>query len=173
MTGNKAVLLSGHEFLLLLFKREAAGIVLPEEIAELSANEAELKTAMSELITDKYLMPGQNGLYETSHEIVKIMDVLTEASTVYLLDEKNHKFDSCFLYRVNMEAVSLKMDVHHKGWVRLEMVRFEEYIKELFEYPLVNIKAQRFRTGDNEPDKVIFITDNDSVDMMLDEMLEV
>lgn len=170
--GNRAVLLSGHELLLLLFKRNAEGIVLPEEISALSADEKELKEAMAELITDKYLLPGDDGLYKIAPEIRHFMDILTGASAVYVIEEIQRKFEPCYLYRTNMDAVSLNMDVHHKSWVRLESIRFEEKIKELLEFPLAKIQIQRFKAGDTEPDKVMEITYSDSLEEALDKMLE-
>ena len=71
MTGNtsKAVLLSIHELLLLLYKREIEGMVFPDEIAEASANEFQLKSGMGELITDGYLVPGDDATYHISPEM--------------------------------------------------------------------------------------------------------
>ena len=170
---NRAVLMSGHELLLLLFKREAEGLILPQEISELGGSEAELKAAMGDLITDKYLLPGENGLYRIAPDISEMLEIMTGASNTLVLEELQHKFEPCYLYRRNLEAVLLNMDVHHEGWIRLETVRLEDKIKELTEFPLAKIQVRRFKMGDSEPDKVIMITDGVPLEETLDKLLEV
>ncbi len=170
-TGNKAILMSGHELLLFLYKREIEGLVLPKEIAELSADERQLKQAMGELVTDKYLLPGNDGIYQTSPYISGILDTMAGASNVYVIEEMNNKFEPCYIYRLNLEAVSLSIDAHHKDWVRLESVRIEDKLKELSEFPLTRIQIQRFKAGDDEPDKII-IVEGGSEEDLLDKLLE-
>lgn len=133
MTGNttKAVLLTIHELLLLLYKKEISGIVFPESISEAGADELQLKTAMAELISDKYLTPGDDNSYHISPEMVQILSVMENASCTYVVMGDHLKMNTVYLYRHNNDAVKLTMDQRRKGWVRLELSGIDDHIKEI------------------------------------------
>ncbi len=169
---NKTLILSFHQFLLLLYKREIEGILLPDEISELSADEKELKEAFGELITDRYIVPDESGTYRIVKELDEILEVLSGASHSFLIYEENQKFPPCFLYRLNLKAVCLRLDEHREGYVKLELTYLEDKIKELMEFTLVKMVIQRFRTGQSEPEKIIF-ADRDMEKDIMDKLLEV
>ena len=136
MTGNtsKAVLLSIHELLLLLYKREIEGMVFPDEIAEASANEFQLKSGMGELITDGYLVPGDDATYHISPEMDQILTIIGNASCTYVVMGAHLMLNTRYIYRHNNDAVQLSLDQRRKGWVRLEMGDPEDFIRDLTEY---------------------------------------
>ena len=169
---NKTLILSFHEFLLLMFKREIDGLVFPDELSELSADEKELKEAFGELITDKYIVPDEDGSYRISKELDEILEVLSNASHSFVIYEENQKFPPCYLYRLNLKAVCLRLDEHRQGILKLELTYFEDKIEELMEYNLVKMVIQRFRTDQTEPEKII-MADRESENDIMDKLLEV
>lgn len=171
MTGSIAILLSFHELLILLFKMGIDKTVMPREIAELVADETELKIAMGELVTDGYLVPGMGEKYQMSVMISEMMDLIASASRIFLIEEIRGKIVPVYLYSLNMNAVSLSMDLHHNGWIRLEKVRIADFLSDLLEINMVNLQIQRFKPSDDVPDKLI-VTDGKSLEDILDMMLE-
>ncbi|MCR4596570.1 MAG: hypothetical protein K5673_07285 [Lachnospiraceae bacterium] len=152
---DRSVLLSVHEILVLLYKKEMAGLILPNDITDVSADELELKKAMGELVTDRYLIPGENDKYSVAPEIRKMLDLMSSATHTYVIYEERARFSPCYLYRLNMDAVCLNMDEHHPGWVRLRAVHMEDKLRELGEYPGARIVSERFKAGQTEADRVI------------------
>lgn len=136
MTGNtsKAVLLSIHELLLLLYKREISGIVFPEEISEASADEAQLKNAMKDLINDGYLVPGDDGSYHISEEMDEILNTMRDASCTYVVMGDHMKLNVRYVYRYNNDGVELTMDQRRPGWVKLLSGQVEDILKNVTEY---------------------------------------
>lgn len=160
-TAGKAIFITAHEFLIILCKRETTGIMLPQLITDISADDKDLKTAMGELITDGYLIPGNEGLYQISPELNEMLDLMDAASHTYVIMENDGRFFPMYLYRLNMQVVALSPDKSHKDWIRLEMTRLDDKIYELLEYNRVSMTIQRFRRGQTEPEKVLVIDKDD------------
>ncbi len=169
-TASKAIFISAKELLILLCKREIKGVVLPELITDISANETELKVAMGELITDRYLVPGGDGLYKISDEISEMLDVISASSHAYVITEVEGRFSPLYLYRLNMRAVALSIDRNHADQLRLELTYMDEKIEELMEYNLVNMSIQRFKRGQDEVDRTFFAQKDD--EGLIDKLME-
>ncbi len=171
MLTSKTLILTFHQLLLLLCKREIDGLVLPDEISELSADEKELKEAFGELITDRYIIPGEDGSYRISQELEAILDVMSQASHSYVIYEESNKFPPCYIYRINLQAVCLRLDYHRKGLIKLELTDFEDKISELRDGSFLKMVIQCFRTGQTEPKRIVT---NDSLKTdLIDILLEV
>ena len=171
ITANKVLILSYQQLLLLLFKREIEGLILPEEIAEQTLQDRETKEAFGNLICDRYVAADESGTYRISKELDEILEVLGGATHAFVIREVHRKFLPCFLYRHEGKAVSLATDRNKKGFVKLELVSFEDRIRELLEYPMAQIIAERFEANQNEPEKTI-VTDGKEKEDVIKELLE-
>ncbi len=168
---NKAIILTAHELLILLFRREIDGLVLPEEITDLSADEMELKNAFGELISDKYIVPGEDGSYKMSPEIVQIMDLLSTAVQSFVVYDEKNKITPCYIYRLNLMAVCLRVDEHNRNLVKLEYTYMEDKIQELMDINLPKLVIYRFRRGHTEAEKSIY-AEEDMKNTIMDKLLE-
>lgn len=165
---EKTILLSFHQLLLLMCKMEIEDILLPEEVSKLSADERQLKEAFAELINDKYIISGAGDKYVMSAEIRRIMEVISESVSTYVISEEKRKFNPVYLYRQNLDCVCLSIDEHHPGWIKLVFGDFGEKFKSFSDYKPAKIKIEKFTRGINEIQKS-YIVDAEEIDIVLEE----
>ncbi|MCR5556409.1 MAG: hypothetical protein K6F75_02480 [Butyrivibrio sp.] len=131
---DKNLLLSQRELLILLYKYELSGLIFPESLTSVSANDEELKTAMAELIQDGYLVPGENDMYKLAPEIRRVMDTLVNSVNTYVVQSNREELAGMYVYSINSEAVVIEQDSRHKGWIKIRAVHLKDFIDDLTEY---------------------------------------
>ena len=130
--GSKAIYMSLKQLLIIFYQRKVDGILMPDAMSDIDADDRQLKEAMAKMIGEGLLVPGSNGKLTLSDEAKEIADIIAGAQRIFHIG--NGAMPQQFLYEVKGRGVLMNLDTMNPERARLELGDVKELLEGVTTY---------------------------------------
>lgn len=130
--GSKAIYMSLEQLLIIFYQRKVEGLLVPDAMSDIDADDRQLKEAMAKMIGEGFIVPDNNGALTLSDEAREIADIIAGAEKIFHIG--NIGMPQQFLYAHKGRGVLMNLDVANPKRARLELADVRELLNDVTYY---------------------------------------